>query len=58
MRKIFQQPRVLSLALWIGLGAIVHQTSLEPALAYVAGSLAALGTPFIILAFRRFDSEW
>jgi hypothetical protein len=57
MRKIFQQPWVPMLALWIGLGAIVHLTALEPVLAYVVGSLAALSTPFIALAIWRFDRE-
>ena len=45
------------LVLWIGLGALVHLTALEPLLAYVVGSFAALGAPFIALAFWRFDGE-
>jgi hypothetical protein len=57
MRKTFQQPWVPILALWIGLGAVVHLTALEPVLAYVVGSFAALSAPFIALAFWRFDGE-
>jgi hypothetical protein len=55
MWKIFQQPRVPMLALRIGHGAVVQLTALEPVLAYVVGSFAALSTPFIALAFWRFD---
>jgi hypothetical protein len=57
MRKIFQQPWVPILTLWIGLGAVVHLTALEPVLAYVVGSFVTLSTPFIALALWRFDSE-
>ena len=56
MSKILQQPWVPTLALWIGVGVVVHQTALEPVLAYVIGSFAALST-LIVLAFRTFDSE-
>jgi hypothetical protein len=57
MRKIVQAAWVPALVLWIGIGVIVHQTSLEPILAYIVGSFAALSTPFIVLARERFEED-
>lgn len=57
MRKIVQAAWLPALVLWIGIGVIVHHTSLEPILAYIVGSFAALSTPLIVLAVRRFDDD-
>jgi hypothetical protein len=58
MRKFSHQAWLLMLVLWIGLGAAVHLTALDPVLAYVVGSVVAVGTSFVALAFWGFDSAW